>query len=74
MTVYLDPQQVAERLCVTRRTAMSLMMEMNPTPICGKVRMRYRVSEENLNRWMAKKAVGKPISVIKGSNKKLGRR
>ena len=74
MTVYLEPEQVAQRLGVSRRTAMSLMMEMNPTPICGKVRMRYRVSEENLDKWMAKRAIGKPITAIKGSNKKLGRR
>ena len=74
MTVYLDPQQVAERLGVTRRTALALMMEMNPTPISGKVRMRYRVSEDNLEKWMAKKAIGKPLFISKGSNKRLGRR
>ena len=75
MIRYLDPQQVAERLGVARRTAMALMMEMNPIPICGKTRMRYRVTEESLDRWMAKKTIGKPTATIStGSKKRLERR
>ena len=75
MTVYLDPNQVAERLGVARRTAMSLMMEMNPIAISGTVRKRYRVTEENLDRWMAKRSV-RPVmgSINKGSRQKLERR
>ena len=74
MIRYLDAQQVADRLGVARRTAMSLMMEMNPIAISGKTRMRYRVTEESFDRWMAKRTIGKPVSVGKGSNKRLERR
>ena len=74
MIRYLDPQDVADRLGVARRTAMALMMEMNPIPISGKTRMRYRVTEENLDRWMAKRTIGKPTSTGNGSNKRLERR
>ena len=75
MTVYLDPNQVAERLGVARRTAMSLMMEMNPIAISGTVRKRYRVTEESLDRWMAKRSA-KPVTgaISRGSRQKLGRR
>ena len=76
MIRYLNPQEVADRLGVARRTAMSLMMEMNPIPVCGKTRMRYRVTEESLDRWMAKRTIGKPTtgSIGAGSKKKLTRR
>lgn len=76
MTRYLNPDEVAERLGVARRTAMSLMMEMNPVAICGTVRKRYRVSEESLERWMARKTIGRPVSgtIATGTAKKLGRR
>lgn len=74
MIHYLDPQDVADRLGVARRTAMALMMEMNPIPISGKTRMRYRVTEENLDRWMAKRTIGKPTSTGCGSKKRLERR
>lgn len=74
MIHYLDPQDVADRLGVARRTAMALMMEMNPIPISGKTRMRYRVTEENFDRWMAKRTIGKPTSTGKGNNKRLERR
>lgn len=76
MIRYLDPQDVAERLGVARRTAMALMLEMNPIAISGKTRMRYRVTEENLDRWMTKRMIGKPStgSINIGSRKKLERR
>ena len=76
MIRYLDPQEVADRIGVTRRTAMSLMMEMNPIVVCGTVRRRYRVTEENLDRWMAKRMIGKPKtgSIGNGSKKRLERR
>ena len=76
MTVYLDQNQVAERIGVKPRTALALMMEMNPIPICGKTRKRYRVTEENLDRWMAKRMLGKPKAgtICTGSKKKLERR
>ena len=76
MTVYLNADQVAERLGVERRTAMHLMMQMNPIPISGTVRKRYRVTEESLDRWMAKRMIGKPLTgtISKGSKKKLERR
>ena len=75
MTRYLDPQEVADRIGVTRRTAMALMMQMNPIAVCGKTRKRYRVTEENLDRWMAKRMLGKPkAGICTGSKKKLTRR
>ena len=76
MTVYLDQHQVAERIGVKPRTALALMMEMNPIPISGKVRMRYRVTEENLDRWMARRMIGKQSTggIATGSRKKLERR
>ena len=76
MTRYLNPDEVADRLGVARRTAMALMMEMNPIAICGKQRKRYRVTEENLERWMARRMIGKPSTgtISCGSRKKLARR
>lgn len=76
MTRYLDPQQVADRIGVTRRTALSLMMEMNPIPVSGTVRRRYRVTEENLDRWMEKRMIGKTRTgnIGCGSKKRLERR
>jgi hypothetical protein len=76
MIRYLEPQEVADRLGVTRRTAMSLMMEMNPIPVCGKVRMRYRVTEQSLDQWMAKRMIGRPKTGTNGmgSKRKLERR
>ena len=76
MTVYLDQHQVAERIGVKPRTALALMMEMNPIAICGTTRKRYRVTEENLDRWMAKKMIGKVKTgtVCMGSKRKLERR
>ena len=75
--VWLSPKAVAERLDVSKRTAMTMMAEMNPVYISGTVRKRIRVSEENLDKWMAAHAVGKksPVSRIgTGSSKKLPRR
>ena len=77
MTIWLSPTQVSERIGVARRTAMTMMFEMNPVYISGTVRKRIRVSEENLDRWMAAHAVGKksPVSSIgTGSIRKLPRR
>ena len=74
MIRYLDPQEVADRLGVARRTAMGLMMEMNPIAISGTVRKRYRVTEESLERWMMKRMTGRPKAVSMGSGKRLERR
>lgn len=73
---YLDKYEVAKRIGVKPRTAATMMMEMNPIPISGTVRMRYRVTEDSLNAWMMKRMIGKPQSrdISKGTNKKLGRR
>ena len=75
-TVYLTPDDVAARLNVSRKTAKSLMMEMNPISITGTARKRYRVTEESLDAWMMRKTIGKPKAGnnSNGSNKKLGRR
>ena len=76
MTVYLDKHGVASRLGVKPKTAAMLMMEMNPIAISGNVRKRYRVTEENLERWAAKRMLGIPKtgSIRTGSKKKLERR
>lgn len=74
MIRYLDAQQVADRLGVSRRTAMSMMLEMNPIAISGKTRIRYRVTEENLDRWMAKRTIGKQKTVSFSTGKRLARR
>lgn len=75
--VWLSPTQVSERIGVARRTAMTMMLEMNPVYISGTVRKRIRVSDENLDKWMVAHAVGKksPVSTIgTGTARKLPRR
>ena len=76
MTRYLDKFAVAERLGVQPKTAAALMMEMNPIAISGKVRKRYRVTEESLERWVARKTIGKPKNgaYCMGSKRRLERR
>lgn len=77
MTVWLNADQLADRLGVHRRTAMAMMLEMNPVAISGTVRKRYRVSEENLERWMLKHGTGgkAPVSrVSTGCQKRLQRK
>ena len=76
MTVLLDKDAVAERLGVRPKTAAVLMMEMNPVAISGKVRKRYRVTEENLERWVAKRMNGRRYqgSYNIGSKRRLERR
>ena len=76
MTIWLSPTQVSERIGVARRTAMTMMLEMNPVYISGTVRKRIRVSEENLDKWMVAHAGKKsPVSSIgTGSIRKLPRR
>lgn len=73
---YLDKYAVAERIGVKPRTAAAFMMEMNPIPISGTVRMRYRVTEDSLNAWMMRRMIGKPKAenISKGVSKKLERR
>lgn len=75
MTRYLDKNDVAERLGVKPKTAASMMMEMNPIAISGTVRKRYRVTEENLERWVMKRMTGRQTTSSRtGSQKKLERR
>ena len=73
--VWLNADQIAERLGVHRRTAMALMMEMNPVPISGNVRKRYRVSEESFNAWMLKRSNGRiTVGGRTGTTKRLQRK
>ena len=75
MTRYLDKFQVGERIGVRPKTAAVLMMEMNPIAVSGKVRKRWRVSEENLDRWMERRMLGKPKNgSVMGSKRRLERR
>lgn len=75
MAVWLSPDDVAKRLKVCRRTAMTLMQQMPHSVIGGVERKRIRVTETNLDAWMMKQAVGKPIvSIETGSRRKLQRR
>lgn len=73
----LNKDQVAEILGVKPRTAAVLMLEMNPVAVCGKVRKRYVVTEENLQKWMMRKMLGNKQAIGKagtGSNRRLERR
>ena len=75
MIVWLNPDQVAERLSVSRRTAMALMYQMPHSVIGGTVKKRIRVAEEALDAWMLKKSNIVPkIQISTGSRKKLKRR
>lgn len=76
MSNLLDKYAVADRIGVQPKTAAALMMEMNPVVISGKVRKRYRVTEENLEQWVAKRMIGKKAagSILKGSKNRLERR
>ena len=76
MTVWLNKQQIADRLGIHPKTAEVLMMQMHPVAISGTVRKRWRVSEANLDQWMNRQGDGKavPISKLGGCKKKLARR
>ena len=75
-TIWLSPDDVADRLGIHRRTAMAMMYQMPHSVIGGTVRQRIRVSEQTFEAWMLKHSSGKPIlaTVSTGSNRKLGRR
>lgn len=73
----LNKDQVADILGVKPRTAAVLMLEMNPVAVCGKVRKRYVVTEENLQKWMLRKMLGGKQTIGRtgtGSNRRLERR
>lgn len=77
MTAWLNKKQLAERLGIHPKTAEKIMLEMHPVAISGTVRKRWRVSEENVEKWMLKHTVGgtAPVSRIgTGSTRKLTRR
>lgn len=76
MTVWLDPDGVAERLNVSRRTALTLMYQMPHSVIGGTVRKRIRVSETSLETWMMKQSniIPKADSIKTGSKRRLDRR
>ena len=76
MIVWLNADQVAERLGICRRTALTLMYQMPHSVIGGTVRKRIRVSEGSLDAWMTKKSNKLPVadSVCTGSKRKLKRR
>lgn len=75
-TVWLSPDDVAFRLGIARRTAISLMYQMSYSVIGGNERKRIRVSEEALDSWMAKQTRGnkQPVSKTVGCSRKLERR
>ena len=58
MTVWLGPDQVAERLGVKRKTALSLMRKMRYTVVSGVERQRIRVTEAALEDWMEERTNG----------------
>ena len=76
MIVWLTADQVAERLSVSRRTAMSLMYQMPHSVIGGTVKKRIRVSETALDTWMLKQSNKMPPleSAKTGSKKRITRR
>ena len=73
----LDKNEVAKRIGLKPKTAAALMMEMNPIPVCGKVRKRYRVTEANLEKWITENMM-KPASNVKshstGTKRKFERK
>jgi hypothetical protein len=76
MIVWLNADQVAERLSVSRRTALTLMYQMPHSVIGGSVKKRIRVSEGSLDAWMVKQSNKLPIAdtMQTGSRRKLKRR
>ncbi len=75
MTVWLTPDDVADRLQIKRRTAIGLMYQMNYSVISGSTRKRIRVSEQAFESFMLKHSNGKqPISIGTGTPKRLERR
>lgn len=76
MSVWLNAEQVAERLSISKRTALSIMYQMPHSIIGGSTRKRIRVSEGSLDAWMLKKSNKPPVmdSVQTGSKKRLARR
>lgn len=76
MTVWLDADQVAERLSISRRSALMLMHEMQHSVISGTVKQRIRVSEGSLEAWMARKSNRLPVAdeIRTSSKRKLKRR
>ena len=76
MAVWLSPDDVAERLGVGRRTAITMMYQMRHSVIGGTERKRIRVSEEALDAWMEKHSAGTPVKTTKatGTARRLERR
>lgn len=75
MTIWLDADGVAERLNVSRRTALTIMRQMPHSVIGGTVRQRIRVSECSLDAWMVKQSKKPPVAIVQtGSKRKLRRR
>ena len=76
MIVWLNADQVAERLSISRRSALALMYQMPHTVISGTVKKRIRVSEGSLDAWMTKKSNKLPVAdaVCTGNKRKLKRR
>ena len=74
--IWLDADQVSERLRISRKTALALMYQMPHSVIGGTVRKRIRVSEDSLNAWMLNKSNKLPAFSIPstGSKRKLQRR
>lgn len=76
MSVWLNADGVAERIGVSRRTALSLMYQMPHVVVTGTVKKRIRVSENTLEAWMLKHSTGKMDMTCPstGSKRKLKRR
>ena len=74
--IWLTADDVAERLSVSRRTALALMYQMPHSVIGGTVKQRIRVAEDMLDAWMLKKSNKVPPikSTATGSKRKLTRR
>lgn len=77
MTVWLGPDDVAQKLGIARRTAINLMNRMPHSVIGGTQRKRIRVSEASLDAWMVKNSIdpgSETVAKTAGSKKKLERR
>ena len=73
MSNLLKPSDVMDKLGGSRKTAITMMWQMNPIILSGTVRKTIRVREEDFLNFILKKQM-KPTRPVSGSGRKLARR
>lgn len=73
---WLSPEDVAERLKISRRSALVIMQKIPHVSVSGSIRLRLRVTETDLNNYLLGSVSGKTkVSVpAAGSKRKLARK